>query len=412
MRVAKKLQAWADTQDSTVAESVVGHIEVHDAHDRFKPIRVDLREISAEDLRHVFGNEAAARAGSGAIARNRDVEATDDLKYAAARIAYLLGEARPGTGDLRWPHNTAALVYALQRAAESSTALLAEATDTLGQELAEEHVAPSETTGAEATAVHSDVIEQFEDTRRSAAEQLADAARSLAKLGGLVDGLQRSFGLVTAVDGPTLVDEAVLEFKVLPFMSGIGRYHIRRFNPGEDAKPLVVIGDLSDNQSTSVMNSVEEIAAAAAETLLEDVDAHAVEWVQLVPAEMFPTSSTTDVVLGYEREKREKIELVQFGEPFGSPDFRPIDRAMLEELAGGPVRFWHASNYTSSELVSTGVRLISPETRSRIPQPKKPTPLKVTVEAEPARTVDAEAPRADVEAVPKRRRWSPFKSRS
>lgn len=414
-RVARKLQAWADTQDPTVAEAVVGHIEVHDAYDRFEPVRVDLRELSAEELRYLFGTEAAARTGTGALARRRDVEPADQLRYAAARIGYLLDQADVGPGDLRWPHNTAALLQALQQVAETSSELVGEATDASVHELAAGHIVPGETTGPDSP-VRSDVIEQFESIRHTAAEQLAEAARNLEQLGGLVDGLRRSLGPVTTADGPTLVDEAVLEYKVLPFMSGVGRYHVRIFKPGEDAKPLVVIGDLSDNKSTSVMNSVEEIAAAAAETLLEEADCHTVEWVQLVPAEMFPTPSTTDVVLAYERERREKIELVRFGEPFGSPDFRPIDRAILEELAGGPVRFWHASNYTSTELVSSGVRIIRPETRSRVPRAEKPAPFKVTVvtdPAEPARTFSSEDERRGDSGTRRERRWWwQFKPRS
>lgn len=386
---------------------------MHDAFDRFEPVRVDLRELSAEELRYLFATEAAARTGTGTVARNRDIEPADRLRYAAARIEHVIGQDRHVPGDLRWPHNTAALVQALQQVAETSSELVGEATETTGYELAAGRTVPGEATTSDSS-VQADVVKQFENIRRTAAQQLTEAARNLEQLGALVDGLERSLGPVTTADGSTLVDEAILEC-ISPFMSGIGRYHVRLFKASEDAKPLVAIGDLSDNQSASVMNNVEEIAATAAETLLEEADGHAVEWVQLIPAEMFPTPSTTDVVLAYERERREKIELVIFGEPFASPDFRPIDRTILEELAGGPVRFWHASNYTSAELVWSGVRVIRPETRSRVPPPETPAPIKVAVvagPAEPARTLASEdEPRREPEAG-RKRWWWPFKSRN
>lgn len=413
-KVARKLKSWSDTQDPTVAEVIVGHIEVHDAYDRFEPVRVDLRELSAEELRYLFGTEAAARTGSGAIVRNWSIEPTDQLRYATARIGYLLDHARPGPGDLRWPNNTSMLLQALQQVAEASSELVGEATDTTWHELVAGRTVPRKATPPDPP-MQADIIKQFESIRHTATQQLAEAARNLEQLSALVDGLERSLGPVTTDDGATLVDEAVLEYKVLPFMSGIGRYHVRIFKPGEDAKPLVVIGDLSDNQSASVMNNVEEIAAATSETLLEEIDCHAAEWAQLVPAEIFPTPPTTDVVPPYERERGEKVELVHFGEPFGSPDFRPIDHAMLEELAGGPVRFWHASNYTSTELVRSGVRVIRPETRSRAPQPEIPAPFKVTIvadPAEPARTFPSDdKPRRDPGAGRKRRWWWSFNRR-
>ncbi|RKT86349.1 hypothetical protein SAMN05421805_102245 [Saccharopolyspora antimicrobica] len=414
-RVAKKLQAWADTQDPTVAEVIVGHVEIHDAHDRFKPVRVDLRELSAEQLRYMFGAEAAARTGSGAIKRSYEVDSADQLRYAAARIGCLLDHSGLGPGDLRWPCNASSLVRALQLGAAASSELVREATETTGRELAAGRTVLTEA-AAPGSPRQADAIKQFESLRDTAAQHLADAARNLEQLGALTDALERPPGPAATEDGATLVDEAVLEYKVLPFMSGIGRYHIRVFKP-DDAKPLVVIGDLSDNQSTSVMNSVEEIAAAAAESLLNGAECHAAEWAQLVPAELFPSPSNTDVVPAYERERTEKIELVRFGEPFGSPDFRPIDRGRLEELAGGPVRSWHASNYTSAELVRSGARIIRPETRSRVPQPKRPPHFKVAVVADPderaGNGVSADEAQRDAGTSRSRRRWWwPVKPRS
>jgi hypothetical protein len=43
------------------------------------------------------------------------------------------------------------------------------------------------------------------------------------------------------------------------------------------------------------------------------------------------------------------------------------DHDRLEALAGGPVKRWHASDYTVARLAAAGVRVLTPDTRRRRP---------------------------------------------
>jgi hypothetical protein len=49
-------------------------------------------------------------------------------------------------------------------------------------------------------------------------------------------------------------------------MTNEGRYHVRVFRP-KDAKPVMLLGNRGDSRSTSITNSVEEIAATVAGVL-------------------------------------------------------------------------------------------------------------------------------------------------
>jgi hypothetical protein len=212
---------------------------------------------------------------------------------------------------------------------------------------------------------------------------LADAAAKLQDLSGQIAQLQHT---TTAVpggdqdDGPTLDTEAVLEWR-MPGYSNECRFHIRVFRPAGEL-PVVVMGQMGDHRSQSIMNCVEEVAAVVAELLLDGAAHDTIRWVQL-----FPPGQVDGP-----RSEAGLIQTVVFGKPYGSPDWSFTTHDQLEEVAGGPVRRWHSSDYTLSPPWP------SEASRSSTPKPAatglrdKTTPARASPHPPRGRTIAASHP--------------------
>ncbi|MDT0393143.1 MULTISPECIES: hypothetical protein [Streptomyces] len=160
---------------------------------------------------------------------------------------------------------------------------------------------------------------------------------------------------------PTLVDEAVLviDQHALPYRSpdwyGHANYHVRVFRPENVRKPIVVMGDLSNDPVASITNKCPEVTAIVANLVLGRPGVHPgrledhARWVTYFPAGTFGESFTEvhgfDVVPGYEPQ------LV-------TNRYRHLRREDAEELVGGSLRTWQGRHYTVAKLQRRGVRVM------------------------------------------------------
>jgi hypothetical protein len=119
----------------------------------------------------------------------------------------------------------------------------------------------------------------------------------------------------------------------------------------------VVIGEIGDNKSQSVTNTIDEVAAVVAEYLLGGATDDSCRWIQVEPPGRFRDP----------RHGLGVIQAVRFEAPYGRPRWRPLTHEELEELVGGAVRSWHAGDYTVACMAERGVPVVRPETRTHRP---------------------------------------------
>uniref|UniRef100_UPI003F4918A2 hypothetical protein n=1 Tax=Amycolatopsis sp. CA-096443 TaxID=3239919 RepID=UPI003F4918A2 len=356
--LAAALGSWLNSQDLGSAGVRMVDLHVSDRCGEHPAMDVQLQELTCDNLRYVLEVDAAARADGDPVAHHRDVvEPGDELRFAAARLEQLtnpLGFAHDA--DLGWPATAAAVLTEIARASAALEQLVELGTEKILKGLrGGALVALPWGAGPREVPNQATVADTQARLAESAAALLRQTAATAGALAEQVAALQVTSTAAGdgAADGPTLAGEAVLQVR-LPGKFNEGRYHVRVFQP-PNQKPVVVIGQLADNQSGSITNQAEELAATVAETLLDGAASDAVTWVLAYPDGLFGGTGRGD------------IEAVRFTKPFAEPEWEFPDHDRLEALAGGPVKRWHASTYTVGHLAAAGVRVLTPDSRRRRP---------------------------------------------
>jgi hypothetical protein len=147
-----------------------------------------------------------------------------------------------------------------------------------------------------------------------------------------------------------------------------GACHVRVLAPPRGRR-VVVIGELADNHSTHLNNCMEALAPAVAGRLLGTRDADAVTWVQYGPAEEWYSEYERDEGPdAIPREREDEIFTLGFAPGFTEwTSKKPTSPDELEQLAGGPVRRWHAYDYTIAAVTAPGARPVDIDARRRRP---------------------------------------------
>ncbi|MEV6283962.1 hypothetical protein [Kribbella sp. NPDC051770] len=315
-------RCWVDSLDQGSAGAVAAELVVQDPGHERPGLGLRLRELVGEELAYVVRADASARVGGAPVARDGRPDAGEELRHAAARLDQLTSVSAFASGgiDRGWPADAAAALQEASRVSASLARVVAYATEPVLANLeGGVVVGPEGQRGA----------------AESAAALLGEAAVLLDELSRQVAKLTIASGAGQA-DGPTLDTEIVLQWR-MPGMANESRFHVRVFRPS-GRPPVVVIGELSDNRSQSITNSVGEVAAVVAEYVLGGAACDAYEWVQI----------------------EGQIQRVRFDVPYGRPRWLPQTHSELEQLAGGPVRDWHASGYTVAAMAERGITVLRP----------------------------------------------------
>lgn len=354
--LAAALGAWLNSQDLGSAGVRMVDLQLRDRYGEHAPMDVQLQEVISDNLRYLLAVDAAARADADPVAHHRDVvEPGDELRYSAARLEMLtnpLGFAHDA--DLTWPATAAAVLTEIARGTAALSDLVELATEqVLGGLRSGALVALRQGDGPREVPDQAAVAEAQTHLAKSAAALLLQTTATVNALAEQVAALRVTSTVAGGgdADGPTLVAEAVLRFRP-PNKVNEGRYHVRVFQPPSRQR-VIVLGELADNRSTSITNLVEELAATVAEVLLDGTPHDTVTWVLAHPDGLFGEAG--------------RMEVVRFRAPFTDPEWGYIDHDRLEGLVGGPVKIWHASDYTVPRLAAADVRVLTPDNRRRRP---------------------------------------------
>ncbi|MEU3627857.1 hypothetical protein BS329_40160 [Amycolatopsis coloradensis] len=352
------LRSWIDSFDAAGTGIPMVDLVLRDRYDEQEPLTVQLAELTSDDFRYLLEYDAAARAGTGPVEHHgHSVEPGDDLRYAAARLEMLTNSRSMSYKvDLRRPGNAASVLAETSRACDALAGMVEHATggvldDLRGGAL----VALSHADGPHIVPDQAETAEDYGTAAGAMVDLLREATAELAKLADAIGQLQHTSTAIgaTPADGPTLATEVVLEHKTAGAVN-TGRYHVRVYRP-ENAKPVVLIGDMDDNHSASITNCVEQVAATIAEELLGGAAWDSVTWVQFYAPGRFAAPTTG------------LIQLVDFTGPFAGPVWRGIGHDRLEELAGGPVKSWHAKDHNVTALAKHGAAVLRPKSRPHVP---------------------------------------------
>jgi hypothetical protein len=130
-----------------------------------------------------------------------------------------------------------------------------------------------------------------------------------------------------------------------------GRCHIRIFAAGGEL-PVVICTELKDNEGMSITNAAELIAAEVLENHPHVFDPFALAsiaglsydnpfvWVEHYEdgARGTPSDPATFALVEFSHyEVRGALRAGQCAKEIGSPSWKPLDRASVESLIGGPV---------------------------------------------------------------------------
>ncbi|MET9260275.1 hypothetical protein [Amycolatopsis sp. NPDC004079] len=356
--LASALASWLNSQDLGSAGVPMVDLRLSDRCGEHPTLEAELQERVADDLSYLLQVDAAARADGDPIAHRQDVvEPGDELRFAAARLEQLTSTfGLPHEPDLGWPQTAAAVLTEIARASAALEQLTKLGTEKIVRGLRDGAlVALPSGDGPREVPNQAAVADDQARLAESAAALLGQTTATTSALAEQITALQITSTAAGdgADDGPTLVGEAVLQVRLLGMFSE-GRYHVRVFQP-QGRKPVVVIGQLADNQSDSITNQAEELAATVAESMLGGAASDAVTWVLAYPDGLFGGTG------------RGEVEAVCFTKPFAEPSWDFLDHDRLEALAGGPVKRWHASTYTVGHLAAAGVHVLTPDSRRRRP---------------------------------------------
>jgi hypothetical protein len=323
-----------------------------------------LTEFASDELGYVLGMDASARSGGAPVARDHNQgappDAGEELRHAAVRLDQLTSVSEFSLGGVErgWPADAAAALHEASRVSELLVELVSQATGPVLDNLDRGTLAVSSPPGGANSLNRSAHQRGMTET---IAALLGEAAARLRDLSEQTANLQHTVCVGAGAgheDGPTLAGEIVLQWR-LPGMANESRFHVRVFRRSGEP-PVVVIGELGDNHSQSITNTIGEVAAVVAEYLLGGGSDDSHQWVQLEPPGKF---SDPDSVFGV-------IQAVTFEEPYGRPQWRRLTHEELEQLVGGPVRTWHVSNYTVARMAERGVPVMRPEATLHSPHPE------------------------------------------
>ncbi|HEY3561795.1 MAG TPA: hypothetical protein VGL05_30225 [Kribbella sp.] len=386
--VSSAAQGWVDSFDQGSAGINITDLVIRDPYDEEPLLELPLPELVSNELHYVLRADTAARNNTDPATRGLFGDEPDDgeaLRHAAARLDQLTSTAEIyGRGvDRGWPTDAAAALHEASRVSELLAELVTYATGPVTDNLSKGRVVALPAPGATDVPNQAAAAAWHQESAETIAGLLADAAAKLQDLSGQIAQLQHT---ATAVpggdqdDGPTLDTETVLEWR-MPGYSNECRFHVRVFRPAGQL-PVVVMGQMGDHRSQSIMNCVEEVAAVAGELLLDGAAHNTIRWVQ-----MFPPGSVDGP-----RSEAGLIQSVVFDKPYGSPDWSYCTHDQLEELAGGPVRRWHSSDYTLPTMTQRGIPILHPETRRYRP-PRQDDPSTSTHTPAPQPDPSSEPPR-------------------
>lgn len=360
-RLHAALSQWA------AAHNVLGQVTTFSAgfpaeFDDDPPLDpVPMYESPAGELWRLLDADAAARAGDAPAGGDE----ADGIRYAGARLRYLLdGPVR--TSGWPQPGDAAEALGELARLAEMASALAGQADKVLGRELRAGRVTPVPSAGTGRAAAPAGAAARIHGSAAAVMTALGEAAAQLRRMQMRAGDLRRTMRAAVAgtADGPSLRDQYLVRCSPIGWTAS---YHVRVFEPAGQ-RPLVIIGELGDSNSTHLNNAIEAVAAMVSDHLLGIRDPGAVTWVQYEPAEEFYSSYVEDDDADTARYDREdEAHVIEF-----APGYTTMTRNKkashddIEQLAGGPVRRWHVYDYTIAAVTADGAKPVSlPSSRRR-----------------------------------------------
>lgn len=361
-------QMHAALSEWTAAQNVTGQISTFSfgfpaEFDDDPPLDpVSVYEVPGTELRRMLADDAAARAGLPPA----DGDQTAGIGYAAARLKHLLNDGQVRTSGWPQPRDAAEALGELARLAELAAELAAQADTMLGRELRAGRVTPVPSAdGGGRTVPPAGAADRIHDCAAAATAALGEAAAQLRRMQIQTGDLQRTMraAVTGTADGPTLRAQYLVRCSPIGWPSA---YHVRVFAPPR-GRHLVIIGELADNHSTHLNNCIEAVAPAVAEQLLGTKDADAVTWVQYGPAEEWYSEYDRDEGAdAVPRQREDEIFTLGFEPGFTTYNLKKkTTHDELERLAGGPVRRWHAYDYTIAGVTAVGARPVDIDARRR-----------------------------------------------
>jgi hypothetical protein len=349
-RLHSALANWTAAQNITgqVSTFSVAFPAEFDDDPPLDPVRMYERPALA--LEKLLDADAAAGAGR---APGTD-DAFADLHYAAARLGYLLDPKQkpdqPFVWRSGWPQSqdAAEAFGELARLAERVSALIEQADGIIGRELRDGRLTPAAAQAGGRAAAPAELNKRLHDSVATAQARLGKAAAQLRRMQLRARELRRTMQAAVAGpgDGPTLHRQYLVRCKPLDYPAA---YQVRIFRPSLQ-RPLVIIGGLRDNHSTSITNGAKAIASAISQHILRTRHENAVVWVQYEPAEKYYEPASTGLL-----HDEDDAKILSFTPGFAGLDgHRRIDHEKLEQLAGGPVRRWHVYDYTIDAVTDAG----------------------------------------------------------
>jgi len=326
---------------------------------------IPVYESPARELWRLLDADTAARAGHAPD----DGEEADRIRHAGARLRYLL-EGRLPTSGWPQPDDAAEAFGELARLAELAKTLTHQADTVLGRELRAGRMTSVPSPGTGRAAAPTDIAARFHDAAAATAAALTEAAAQLRRMQMRAGDLRRTMRAVTAAtsDGPSLHSQYLVRCSPIGWTAS---YHVRVFRPAGQ-RPLVILGELGDSNSTHLNNAVEAVAALVSDHLLGTCDPDAVTWVQYEPAEEFYSRYDENENADVTRPDREdQAYIIEFEPGFTGMTYRQrADHDEIQRLAGGPVRRWHVYDYTLAAVAADSAQLVS------LPPSQRPADLR------------------------------------
>ncbi|TDD15424.1 hypothetical protein E1218_31490 [Kribbella turkmenica] len=359
-------KAWADSFDQGRAGVAAADLVLRNLRHEEPTVELQLRELVTSELTYVLRVDASARTGGDPVTRDQQCgarpDAGEELRHAAARLDQLtsISELSSGGVDRGWPTDAAAALHLASRVSELLVELLAYTTGPVLDNLDRGVVVALPAAGADDIPNQPAVVAHHRRKAATIAGLLGEVAAKLEKPSGHIAHLQHTTNALPGAgrhDGPTLDAEVVLEWRMLG-MANESRFHVRVFRPPGE-RPVVVMGDMDDNRSQSITNTVEEVAAVVAAELFDGAAHDSFRWVVVYPPGKFRGPGSESGV----------IKAVRFEEPYGRPRWRDCTHDDLVQLVSGAVRIWHSSEYTVPVMTQRDVPILHPETKRYRPCP-------------------------------------------
>jgi hypothetical protein len=353
--LADSFESWHAAQD-TASQVDVAAVQFRDPYSERSSVSLNLREIPAVELNRIIEEDTEARRGQRPVAE-LGLSACEDLRYAALRLTYLLKRNgyRAGYGH-RHPKDIADEFGELLRIVHAVKDLADEADRMLNEELAAQRVVPIQDSPSAAPDQVPDATATLREDSAALQRKLEESGRALQRLQSTALGLDRAAAIAVkdTTDAPTLTRHAVIECDL--WGDTPSKYHLRIFHP-PGRLPVVIIGDLTDNPSTSITNAVERVTRLVSKRFLGGISSDRIVWVRYYPAEhdaLFSARDLTDHPTANRDIGPNFMRVVFRDRSYQDLIWEPLDEEEIEELVDGPVRQWHARDYLSTRLQEEG----------------------------------------------------------